>query len=64
MRLKTIFQGDRKKKAFKNWGKKEVGQKNQFFQLHRLNLWDTDVSSEHKENHADIFKAKLGAWGI
>lgn len=44
------------KKKERTWGKKMS------FELHSLNLWDTGGSSEHKENYADIFKAKLSGW--
>lgn len=64
IRIKALFSGDWKDKAFKNWGQKSRLKKKLFFQLHRLNLRYTDWSLEHRENYADIFKAKLRAWGI
>jgi len=42
MRLKTTFKGTGRKKTSKTGGKKEVGKKYNFFQLHQLTLWDTD----------------------
>jgi len=36
--------------------------KKRCLELHRLNLWDTG-GSEHKESHADVFKAKLSGLG-